>query len=156
MGHYSVFVEAGVPLSVIALTRGENGIPNDDHITTSEEMGRRREIEFRKAITSFGGEPIQLGFPDMGLTSIWNKDPNQIIEPVLEIIRRREFGALLSFHPYEITPQFDHPDHRIAGLVVQIVAASADVAHYFRISLRLIFGLIYFIGRVQRLLQIKY
>jgi LmbE family N-acetylglucosaminyl deacetylase len=49
---------------------------------------------------------------------------------VLNIVRDKQFGSLFSFHPYEMTPIFDHPDHNRAGEITKRVASVSDVDYY--------------------------
>lgn len=123
LGFWSAFVEAGVNPHVIFLTLGELGIPQESEITP-EEMAKIRLEEAGKALKNFNAHITMLSFPDLQLPFI---PIEELVRAVLPIIRQTQTDAIFSFHPTETTPEFDHPDHNITGLVAKYVGAAADV-----------------------------
>lgn len=124
----SIFVEAGVPLTVIALTMGEVGIPSHWSTVTPIEMKNIRREEFLHSLQSIGAMGISLDYPDLHV-SLTPIEP--VVQTTLKTVRDNKFGVLFSFHPNEVTPLFDHPDHNTAGVITKIVAAAADVKHFY-------------------------
>lgn len=124
----SIFVEAGVPLTVIALTLGEVGIPSEWPSVTPEQMKQIRRNEFTHSMEALGTSGIALDHGDLRMSLA---PPEPAVKDVLKIVREQQFGVLFSFHPYEVTPVFDHPDHNTAGIVTKLVAAAADVRHFY-------------------------
>lgn len=94
-------------------------------------MALKRKKEFYDATRSFGGTSIIFDFPDTKLSELWTKKQKKLIEPVLEIIRKKHFGAIFSFHPFETTFGFDHPDHNITGLIASHVGTFSNVSHSY-------------------------
>lgn len=103
------------------------GIPSEQPHITPEIMGATREKEAVAMANALGISLTILKFPDMGLPFI---SLEVLIHHTLPIIRELHTKALFSFHPYEMTPYFDHPDHNIAGQVAKHIGAAADVKHF--------------------------
>lgn len=125
LGLWSVFVAAGISPHIIFLTAGELGTPKNSQIQP-DEMAQIREAEARSALQFLNASMTLLSFPDLQLPFV---PFEELVAAVLPIIRELKTDALFSFHPYETTQEFDHPDHNVAGMVAKYVAASADVEH---------------------------
>ncbi len=125
--HWSIFVESNVSVHAIYLTLGELGIPANSIISPSE-MGKIRTQEIESAAVAMNITLSLLRFPDMHLPFIPMPD---LITATLPIIRELNTRAVFSFHPQEITSEFDHPDHTVAGQVARHVGAAADVKHFY-------------------------
>lgn len=122
---WSVFVAAGVSPHIIFLTVGELGIQQGSGITP-DEMRKIREREAEQALNFLNATLTILSFPDLELSFI---PFEQLVLSVLSEVRQHEADVLFSFHPNEVTREFDHPDHTIAGQVARYVSAAADVEH---------------------------
>lgn len=87
-----------------------------------------RQAEFKKAteLRSIKTEILDLG--DLQLTTY---PFEELLYKLLEVTRRIHPAALFAFHPYEITPNFDHPDHNVSGRLALHAGAIADVAHKY-------------------------
>jgi LmbE family N-acetylglucosaminyl deacetylase len=90
-------------------------------------MKKIRQEEFTHAMDYWGASSHILSHGDLMLS----EEPigPQTLD-VLNIVRNKQFGALFSFHPYELTPLFDHPDHNRAGEITKRVASVSDVVYY--------------------------
>lgn len=64
---------------------------------------------------------------DFGDTKLLFKTDKEVYRAVLSYVRKKEFGAIFSFDPREITYEFDHPDHTVAGTIARSVSSFADV-----------------------------
>lgn len=107
---------------------GELGIPQSRSDLTPEKMAKIRTKEAENMALALGFTLSTLNFPDMKLPFI----PMEVlIRHTLPIIRELNTRAIFSFHPYETTASFDHPDHNIAGLIARHVAAASDVSHFY-------------------------
>jgi LmbE family N-acetylglucosaminyl deacetylase len=107
---------------------GELGIPQARTDLNPEKMATIRKNEAENMALALGFTLTTLHFPDMKLPFI----PMEVlIKHTLPIIRELNTKAIFSFHPYETTRSFDHPDHNIAGLVARHVAAASDVSHFY-------------------------
>lgn len=107
---------------------GELGIPQSRVDLTPEKMAQIRTKEAENMALALGLTVTTLNFPDMKLPFI----PMEVlIKHTLPIIRELNTKAIFSFHPYETTASFDHPDHNIAGLVARHIAAASDVTHFY-------------------------
>jgi len=73
---------------------------------------------------SLGADYEIMGYGDFGLAMMPFRN---LAMPLLNLLRQKDFAAIFSFHPYEITPNFDHPDHNIAGEAARFAAAGQDV-----------------------------
>lgn len=90
-------------------------------------MGTVRKAEAIRAAAALGVQTLFLEFADLGLSFI----PFEIlVKAVLEIVRGYSIDVLASFHPHDVTPEIDHPDHTTAGNIARFVSAVADVAHF--------------------------
>lgn len=90
-------------------------------------MGELRREEARRALESLGATLTVLSFPDLNLPFV---PLQEIVTAVLNVVQEKQPDALFSFHPHEITPEFDHRDHNIAGTVARQVGAAADVDYF--------------------------
>lgn len=94
---------------------------------TPEQLKQVRRVEFSNAARSL---PITPDIHDLGDLQLSFQPFEQLVVEMLKVIRSHQFAALFSFHPSEITPRFDHPDHLMAGKLTQFVGATADVHHF--------------------------
>ncbi len=124
---WSAFVDAGIPVTVILLTLGELGIPKDERGITPQTMRDVRFGEFDRATNALGVSREIMPFADLYMSE---GAIGPLIPPVLSVVREKKFGVIFSFHPQEITPEFDHPDHQTAGMIARTVGAASDVLHY--------------------------
>lgn len=90
-------------------------------------MKQIRAAEFTSATGSLG---VRTEIRDWGDLQLGLKPFVNFAIPLLEIIRQGNFAALFSFHPEEITPEFDHIDHSIVGQLVRFAAGAMDVEHF--------------------------
>ncbi len=109
------------------LTLGELGIPQGADITP-EQMKGIRQAEFTKATES---RKIMTEILDIGDLQLTTHPFEELLCKLLEVIRRINPAALFTFHPYEVTPAFDHPDHNVSGKLVLHAGAVADVAYKY-------------------------
>lgn len=89
-----------------------------------EEMKEIRRREFVTSMDALGAKYVINEYPDGEL----GEHRDEIKKRVLEITRENQFDVLFSFHPHEVTPIFDHPDHRVAGEATLYAGNFADVA----------------------------
>lgn len=94
---------------------------------TPTTMRDIRAKEFENAAHHLGVQTHTLGFPDLGLSFLPRET---LVRQTLTAVRQKKFDVLFSFHPAEITPMFDHPDHVLVGDITRFVGAAADVAHF--------------------------
>lgn len=126
--HWSVFVDAGVPVTVLSLTLGELGISAERAgETTPQEMAGIRKVEFGRSAQALRFTAVAAEFPDMGLSFIALE---KVVEFVITQIRGSNTAAVFSFTPDEYMLYFDHPDHTLAGQAARIAATAADVGHF--------------------------
>ncbi len=124
-GAINYLIEAGIPITVLTLTLGELGETKDKPDIPPVEMGKLRENEFYSSNNARGLQGYMMKFPDTGLNraDIMEQAKNE----TLEFVRENNFGAIFSFHPFEITPEFDHLDHNAAGEIARYVGAFSAV-----------------------------
>lgn len=94
---------------------------------TPEQLKQVRRVEFSNAARSL---PITPDIHDLGDLQLSFQPFENLVLEVLKVVRRQHFAALFSFHPHEVTPRFDHPDHHLSGEITQFVGATADVTHF--------------------------
>lgn len=117
-GLVAVAADAGIPVHVLLVTRGEHSHP-DSPTTTPEELAPRRSHEFRAALRTLhpAASATELDVPDGGL-----REHVDVLRTALE---HRLAGAprpTLVVAPWRGD---GHRDHRIAGEVAeQVVAAT--------------------------------
>lgn len=91
-------------------------------------MKEIRHQEFSESMERFGFTSWEiLDLPDIGLSYMPREE---VVTKVLEIVRREQYDAIVSFHPHEVTPVFDHRNHVTAGEVARDVSAFADVRYW--------------------------
>lgn len=120
-GALNYLIKAGISITVLTLTLGELGETKDKQNISPVEMGKIREKEFYSSTKARGLQSHKRLFPDTGLSR-----PDileQAKHEALEFVRENKFGVIFSFHPFEITPEFDHPDHNAAGEIARYVSA---------------------------------
>lgn len=90
-------------------------------------IAQRRVREFNAGTNSLGIQPKQFDFGD-GMLDFQSLET--MVKEVLQFVRAHQFAAIFSFHPQEITMQFDHRDHEVAGRIAQHVGEKMDVQGY--------------------------
>lgn len=110
------------------MSYGEMGIPAGFPDITPAEMGFIRKAEFENAMADLGLPHEVIGLPDLGMSLL---PLAQVVDGVIKVIRYRRFDTVLTFHPHEVTWQFDHLDHNTVGQAVKIAAGAADVRNFF-------------------------
>lgn len=136
-GHcWSLFVDAEIPITVILLTLGElgtvasssgssYGAPASETLTPSA-VAQIRQVEFERAMVELGADYQILGFGDFALSTMPFRN---LALPLLNVLRSQDLAAVFSFHPFEITPGFDHPDHNLAGEATRFAASGQDITN---------------------------
>lgn len=130
----SVFVDAGISVTVIALTDGEKGFPQSASWRERRRARNTRRTEQQESLRSLGATAFFLGLPDLGLMLLSRRKETKAIRKLTKYVRQKNPGAIVSFNPHSITPLFDHPDHVVAGKWAQLVGAGSDVRNFFRRS----------------------
>lgn len=90
-------------------------------------MKQTRQAEFARAANALGISYEALELSDLGLSFM---PYPELFDTVLNRVRTHNPGVIFTFHPYEISREFDHPDHRMVGQITLDVAATTDVAHF--------------------------
>ena len=124
MARWSVFVDAGVPVTVILLTLGELGI-GPQRNETPNEMKITRSKEFSNAMKYLRANGIAHDFGDLQLSFVPLKP---VISEVVTDIRRKNCGVIFSF--FDPLEYVDHPDHDKTGEIARFAAASSDVTYF--------------------------
>lgn len=118
-------LQAGIPITVLTLTLGELGETRDKSDISPEEMGRLRYGEFLSSTEALGIKGAKKNLPDTDLST------SHILEQekreVLGFVRENKFGVIFSFHPNEVTTEFDHPDHNAAGEIARYAGTFSAV-----------------------------
>jgi len=78
-----------------------------------------RRTEFERAMKKWGFEYEIFKYPDLGLVYFSLK---KMVWAVGEVVSRKNITVLVSFHPYEVTAGFDHPDHNRVGEVARLIS----------------------------------
>lgn len=117
-------VEAGIPVTVLLLTLGENG-KNDGKTESPEDLKEIRRNEFMNAIRSLGASGVvyEPNFSDSGLT----EQQQAVDRAVTRFVREGRFDVLFSFAPGERTYMFDHRDHHAVSQSVVKASETADM-----------------------------
>ena len=112
------YAAEGVRVSMVCAPRGEVGEISDPSLATRENLGEVRERELRDACRVLGiEEPIILGYRDSGMAGTSDNanprafsqaDQEEVVEKVVEIIRRERPHVLVTFDP---NGGYGHPDH---------------------------------------------
>ncbi len=106
------------------MTLGDLGSVDGQTELNPSEVAEIRKKEFAQAMTSLGIAYEVMGFGDFSLSTMPFRN---IALPLLNLLRAKDLGAIFTFHPYEITPNFDHPDHNLTGEATRFAAAGQDV-----------------------------
>ena len=106
------------------MTLGEMGEVVNQPGLDAKQVAQVRQTEFNQAMGSIGANHESMGFADLALSTL---NFRIMAMPMLDLLRSKDFAALFTFHPYEITPDFDHPDHNITGQVARFAASAQDV-----------------------------
>lgn len=91
---------------------------------TPEQVAEWRRQEFVGAMQQLGVQAEVLNFADFGLATLPFRN---LALPLLNLLRGHDFGAVFTFHPYEITAEFDHPDHNRTGEATRFAATAQNV-----------------------------
>lgn len=118
-------LQAGIPITVLTLTLGELGETKDKPDISPEEMGKLRYGEFLSSTRVLGIKGEKKDFPDTELSAPHILE--QAKKEVLGFVRKNKFGVIFSFHPNEVTQEFDHPDHNAAGEIARYAGAFSAV-----------------------------
>ena len=127
-GTMALAAQAGNPVWVLCVTNGDQGgKPGEMDVDHSLDPEIRRE-ELACACREMGiAEPIFLGYRDSGMEgwgapegSLSLADPAEVIEKMVEVIRRLKPATVITFDPGGV---YGHPDH---------VACSATATAAFR------------------------
>lgn len=118
-------IKAGISVTVLTLTLGEMGEIKDKPNLSPSEVGEIRKNEFNSSNSAQGLRGRAMNFPDTGLSRA--DVIGQAKHDVLEFVRENNFGVIFSFHHFEITPEFDHPDHNAAGEIARFASAFSAV-----------------------------
>lgn len=89
-------------------------------------MKEIRRSEFAHAMSSLGVQSEIFDFGDLQLTQ---RPFEMLVYELLRSLRALRPAAVFAFHPYDVAPFVDHPDHNESGKVAVHAAAIADVAH---------------------------
>ncbi len=90
------------------------------------EVAEIRRLEFAQAMTSLGIAYEIFEFGDFSLATMPFRN---IALPLLNLLREKDLAAIFTFHPYEITPDFDHPDHNLTGEAARFAATGQNIKH---------------------------
>lgn len=90
-------------------------------------MKQIRRKEFENATASLG---IKTEILDWGDLKLSEKPFTELLVELLKIVRRLDPAVVFSFDPFEMTRDFDHPDHELAGQLARRIGATSDVEHY--------------------------
>ncbi|MEK6343165.1 MAG: bifunctional PIG-L family deacetylase/class I SAM-dependent methyltransferase [Curtobacterium sp.] len=109
----------GLPVTVVLVTRGERSHP-DSPTARPDELAQRRDAEFRDALRLLhpAAETTSLGVPDGEV-----REHRDVLRAALEDRLVAAGGRVLLVAPWRGD---GHRDHRIAGEVVEAVAADRD------------------------------
>ena len=132
------YAAEGVRVSMVCATRGEVGEISDPSLATRENLGEVRERELRDACRVLGiEEPIILGYRDSGMAGTSDNanprafsqaDQEEVVEKVVEIIRREQPDVVVTFDP---NGGYGHPDHiRIHQATLEAFSAAGDPARF--------------------------
>lgn len=108
-------------------TSGGEGKPAGSTLTASQ-VKEIREREGRSAAAYWGAT---VEFLDLGDTQLAFLPLQNVVYPILEVIRRRKPTIIFTFHPEEHTQFFQHIDHNIVGTATGIAADFMNVAGFF-------------------------
>lgn len=110
--------DAGVPVHVLLLTRGERSHP-DSPTTTAPELAAVRDVEFTRALATLhaGATSSSVGIPDGGT----REHRDEVVDALQRALDDAERPTLV------VAPWRGdgHRDHRIAGEVAEDVTAGA-------------------------------
>jgi LmbE family N-acetylglucosaminyl deacetylase/SAM-dependent methyltransferase len=117
-GLIATAADAGVPVHVVLVSRGEGSHP-DSSTTSATELATRRTAEFRAALDTLHPAVTWtlLDVPDGGL----REEPETLHAALRAHLAQRE-GRTLLVAPWEGD---GHRDHRVAGEVARAVAGAA-------------------------------
>jgi LmbE family N-acetylglucosaminyl deacetylase len=115
-GVMALAAASGNPVWVLCVTNGDQGgRPGETNVDHSLDPEIRR-TELRCACEAMGiSEPIFLGYRDSGMEgwgappgSLSLADPGEVVERMLEVIRRLRPAVIVTFDPGGV---YGHPDH---------------------------------------------
>lgn len=137
-GTLSRYASEGKTVGLVCATRGEVGEISDPSFATPETLGAVREGELRCAAETMGVcELIFLNYRDSGMIGTpENMDPRafmnapegEVVEQLVEIIRRLKPQVITTFEPFG---GYGHPDHiAIHNHTVSAFHIAADPIQY--------------------------
>lgn len=106
------------------MTLGELGSVDGKENLSPSDVAQVREQEFVGAMTSLGFSHKIFDLNDYSLSVL---PLENLAIPLINILRQKDLAAVFSFHPFEITPGFDHPDHNAAGIATRFAASALDI-----------------------------
>lgn len=115
-----------IPTTFLTATFGERGKDKGEYKSPAV-MKKIRQTEYERATAAIGVQREALDLGDFGLELLNYKE---LIVPILEVIRRVDPAVIITFHPFETTQQFYHPDHNLMGKVVFDAASAMDIKDF--------------------------
>ena len=104
-GTIARYAAQGVPVDVLAFTRGQYGT-HESHLDTPEKLGRMREFELRASCRVLGVRELYLlDYVDGRLDQ---EDPAELTRHVLDKLEATGADAVITFGPLGITRHADH------------------------------------------------
>lgn len=127
-GVIQTFIDAGIPVTVLLTTLGENGKINGGTLS-SEETAKIRRQEFESAAEALGVRTIISNpvFADSNLKA----NQSELSRTVVQTVRDGAYNVIVSFAPGEHTFQFDHADHHAVSKAAVMASETADMAGVF-------------------------
>ena len=130
-------VDEGARAVLVTATGGEAGDilnPEMDVPEVARRLGEIRAVELEEAARIIGfGEVVMLGYRDSGMPdssdnrredAFCNQPIDEVLERVVEVVRRVRPDVVLGYDDHEFYP---HPDHlRIHDISLELAAAAAD------------------------------
>lgn len=123
-GLIQVLTNAGIPVTVLLASLGENG-KADGQPMEPGMLGRLRTEEFLDSASALGvrARILDPAFPDSSMTG----HEEELTRAISREIRREDYGVVFTFAPEERTWMFDHRDHHIVGAATMAAAETADM-----------------------------
>jgi len=105
-GTFSRYIAEGAEAMVVSFTRGEAGQIRDAHVATRRTLGDMREKELYKSCAALGVQHVECY--DYGDGKLKDIPQEELIEPIVKIIREFQPDAVFTFDEYGA---YGHPDH---------------------------------------------
>lgn len=127
-GVIQTFIDAGIPVTVLLMTLGENGKINGATLS-SEETARIRRQEFESAAHALGVSTI-ISDPLFADSNMKTRQ-SELNQAVVQTVRDGSYDVIVSFAPGEHTYQFDHQDHHAVSEAARMASETADMTWVF-------------------------